>query len=43
MIETPEVRYAKTADGFPIAYQIAGNGPRDLVFVPSAISHIECY
>ena len=43
MIEAPETRYAKTADGIHIAYQVAGNGPRDLVFVPSAISHIECY
>jgi hypothetical protein len=36
VIEAPETRYAKTADSIHIAYQVAGNGPRDQVFVPSA-------
>ena len=29
----PETKYAKTADGAHIAYQVAGEGPVDLVFV----------
>jgi class 3 adenylate cyclase len=30
---TPEIRYAKTADGVHIAHQVLGDGPPDLVFV----------
>jgi hypothetical protein len=30
----PEVRYAKSGD-LRIAYQVAGSGPFDLVFVPA--------
>ncbi len=37
----PETRYAKAPDGVSIAYQVVGNGPRDLVWVPGWISHIE--
>ena len=36
-METPEVRYARTRDGVHIAYQVAGNGPVDLVVVASAL------
>jgi class 3 adenylate cyclase len=43
VIEAPDTRYAKTTDGIHIAHQVIGNGARDLVFVPPAISHIECY
>ena len=28
-----ETRYAKTADGVHIAYQVVGDGPVDMVFV----------
>ena len=41
MIQALETQYAKTADGVHIAYQIAGNGPFDLVAVPGYVSHIE--
>jgi class 3 adenylate cyclase len=34
---TPETRYAKTVDGVYIAYQVAGEGPVDLVVVASAL------
>jgi class 3 adenylate cyclase len=38
---TPETRYAKAPDGVSIAYQVVGDGPRDLVWVPGWISHLE--
>ena len=38
----PETRYAKSGD-VHIAYQVVGDGPRDLVFVPPFVSHIEHY
>jgi pimeloyl-ACP methyl ester carboxylesterase len=34
-------RYAKAPDGVSIAYQVVGDGPRDLVWVPGWVSHIE--
>jgi class 3 adenylate cyclase/pimeloyl-ACP methyl ester carboxylesterase len=37
---TPEARYAKSGDTY-IAYQVMGEGPFDLVFVPGFISHVE--
>jgi pimeloyl-ACP methyl ester carboxylesterase len=37
----PETRYAKTADGVHIAYQVVGDGPVDLVVVMGWTSHIE--
>jgi pimeloyl-ACP methyl ester carboxylesterase len=37
----PTTRYARTASGAHIAYQVVGEGSPDLVFVPSAVSHIE--
>lgn len=36
-----ETRYAITADGTHLAYQVSGNGPRDLLIVWGGISHIE--
>jgi pimeloyl-ACP methyl ester carboxylesterase len=36
----PETRYAKSGD-LNIAYQVAGEGPRDLVYVPGWVSNIE--
>jgi pimeloyl-ACP methyl ester carboxylesterase len=38
---SPETRYAKTTDGVHIAYQIAGHGPGDLVFVPGFVFNVE--
>jgi class 3 adenylate cyclase len=37
----PTTRYAKTPDGVSIAYQVIGDGPRDLVWVPGWVSHVE--
>lgn len=37
----PETRYAQASDGVSIAYQIVGDGPRDLVWVPGWVSHLE--
>jgi len=39
--DVPETRYAKTADGVHIAYQVVGDGPIDLVFVPGWVNHVE--
>jgi pimeloyl-ACP methyl ester carboxylesterase len=37
----PQTRYAKTADGVHIAYQVFGEGPIDLLFVLGWLTHIE--
>jgi class 3 adenylate cyclase/pimeloyl-ACP methyl ester carboxylesterase len=37
----PETRYAKS-DDVNIAYQVLGDGPLDLVWVPGFVSHLEC-
>jgi pimeloyl-ACP methyl ester carboxylesterase len=42
MTITPETKYAKSGDVY-IAYQVVGDGPRDLVFVPPFVSHVEIY
>jgi pimeloyl-ACP methyl ester carboxylesterase len=36
----PETRYARSGD-LSIAYQVVGDGPVDLVYVPGFISHVE--
>jgi pimeloyl-ACP methyl ester carboxylesterase len=36
----PETRYVKSGDVY-IAYQIHGEGARDLVFIPGFVSHVE--
>lgn len=36
----PETRYARSGE-LRIAYQVVGNGPFDLVFVPGFVSNIE--
>lgn len=33
-MDIPETRYARTVDGIHIAYEVAGDGPVDLVYVP---------
>src|SRR5438270_13292063 len=38
----PETRYARSGD-IHIAYQVVGDGPIDLVYVPSWISQVEHY
>jgi class 3 adenylate cyclase len=41
MDSTAETRYARSADGTNIAFQVHGTGPVDLVFVPGFVSHVE--
>ncbi len=38
-MDVPTIRYARTADGLNIAYQVVGEGPFDLVheFAPRAV------
>src|SRR5438309_11252950 len=38
----PETRYARSGD-LHIAYQVVGDGPIDLIYVPSWISQVEHY
>ena len=40
MNEISETRYARSG-GAHIAYQVNGDGPRDLVFIPPALSHLD--
>jgi pimeloyl-ACP methyl ester carboxylesterase len=42
-VNVPETRYAKTADGVHVAYQVFGDGSTDLVFTPGSVSHVEIY
>ena len=39
-VSIPKTRYAKSGD-VHIAYQVVGEGPLDLVYVPGFVSHIE--
>ena len=41
MADMPETRYAKTADGLYIAYQVVGVEPPDVVFMPEWVGHVE--
>ena len=36
----PETRYAQSGE-FHIAFQVMGDGPIDLVYVPGWVSHLE--
>ena len=36
----PETRYARTNDGH-VAYQVIGDGPMDLVFIPSWLCNVD--
>ena len=40
-MDVPEIRYVKTPDGAHLAYQIFGDGPFDVVFVPGFASNVE--
>ena len=42
-MDVPQIRYARTADGLNIAYQVVGKGPLDLVFVSQIVSNIEIF
>ncbi len=39
-MEAPETRYAKCGN-LSIAYQVVGEGPLDVVFIPGFVSHLE--
>jgi pimeloyl-ACP methyl ester carboxylesterase len=39
-LDLPETYYAQSGD-LNIAYQVMGNGPIDLIFVPGMITHVE--
>ena len=36
-----QTRYAKTADGVHIAYQVRGSGSADVVWIPAFVSNFE--
>jgi class 3 adenylate cyclase/alpha-beta hydrolase superfamily lysophospholipase len=39
-MEPPQTRYARSGD-ISVAYQVVGDGPRDLIIVPGLVSHLE--
>ena len=41
-MKVPDVQYAKSGD-VNIAYQVSGDGPFDLVFVPGYVTHLELH
>ena len=40
MVAAPQTRYVKSGDVY-IAYQVIGDGPLDIVFVPGFVSNLE--
>jgi class 3 adenylate cyclase/pimeloyl-ACP methyl ester carboxylesterase len=42
-VDIPAIRYAKTADGLNIAYEVLGEGPPDLIVIPGVVSNIEVF
>lgn len=40
-IPVPQTRYVQTSDGIHIAFQVIGEGERDMVLVPGLMSHLE--
>ncbi len=42
-MDRPMTRYVTTDDGVSIAHQVLGEGPIDLVFVHSFVSHVEVF
>ena len=39
--EPPPVRYVKGPDGISLAYQVAGDGPSDLIIIPGYVSELD--
>ncbi|HEY6056350.1 MAG TPA: hypothetical protein VIU86_20640, partial [Gaiellaceae bacterium] len=39
-VDVPETRYARSGD-VSIAYQVTGDGPFDVVFIPPFLTHAE--
>jgi class 3 adenylate cyclase/pimeloyl-ACP methyl ester carboxylesterase len=42
-VNVPETRWAKAADGTYLAYQVFGDGPVDVLYIPGFASHVEIY
>jgi class 3 adenylate cyclase len=42
-MELPQTRWATAADGTYLAYQVFGDGPVDVLYVPGWASHLEVY
>src|SRR4029079_3769246 len=42
-MDVPRTRYAVASGGARVAYQVVGDGPTDLVCVPSMGSHVEVF
>jgi pimeloyl-ACP methyl ester carboxylesterase len=40
-VQVPDIHYARSADGTHIAYQVAGDGPIDVLIVSAAYSNME--
>lgn len=40
-MKKPPVRYAKTKDGFHVAYQVIGDKPIDVVFMPNVLAPLD--
>lgn len=38
----PETQYTKSGD-LSIAYQVIGSGPRDIIYIPGVVSHVEFF
>ena len=43
MTDAPETAYAEADDGTNIAYQVVGDGPLDLLFIPGWISNLDLF
>jgi len=42
-VQVPDIHYARTGDGTHIAYQVAGDGPVDILMIAPAYSNIELF
>ena len=42
VVRVPDTRYARSG-GLNVAYQVSGDGPFDLVFVPGYVTHLELH
>jgi len=41
MVDVPGTKYARTAEDVDVAYQVVGDGPPDIVYANSFMSHVE--
>src|SRR3954451_9507718 len=41
LADPPTTQYATSGDDVAIAYQVVGEGPRDLLVIPGWVSHLE--